>query len=348
MSDDQLTLPRRTVLAVAATALAAPALIRSARAADNRIVLSTWGGDYQRLLKENVEDPILKPEGMEIVVDANTEPPRVAKILASRRLPRGPYDVACCNADSAYLLNEQGLLEQLDESKVPNLKYVREGLATPFFAPHIWSPQVLIYADGMQVPPTTFSDLLDPKHKGKVGFPDDNMRYVMMAASVFASGNTKDFDKAKPLMVQMNDNGLRTYPSTDSVAPAFKSGELEIGMMWFARTVMWRNAGFPIKAAFPKEGCVLYVSGMVVPKNAPNKEGAFKYLNAMLEPPGQIGFAKNMGYSPTVTNVTLPADVADKLAMPEPAPKIYAPDFAYNAKILPELQEWWKKTITHA
>ena len=57
---------------------------------------------------------------------------------------------------------------------------------------------------------------------------------------------------------------------------------------------------FPSPAAFPKEGCILYVSGMVVPKNAPNKEAAFKYMNAMLDPPAQLGFAANMGYLPTV------------------------------------------------
>ena len=63
-----------------------PAIIGSARAQDaKRVVLGTWGGDYQRLLKENVEDPLLTPQGIEVVVDAGTEPPRVAKIQATKR-----------------------------------------------------------------------------------------------------------------------------------------------------------------------------------------------------------------------------------------------------------------------
>jgi putative spermidine/putrescine transport system substrate-binding protein len=344
----RLALRRRTVLAGAGS-LALPAIIGSARAQESKtIILGTWGGDYQRLLKENVEDPLLTPKGYEIIVEAGTEPQRLAKIQATKMLKRGPYDVACMGPATAVLLNGLGLLETLDESKVPNLKYVREGLAMPFFAPHIWSPQVLTYnPERVPTPPVTFSDLLDAKYKDKVGFPDDNGQYVLMAASLYASGTTTDFDKAKELLIKLNANGLRLYPSTDSAGPPFKSGELDVGVMWFARTVMWQNAGIPVKASFPKEGCVLYISGMAVPKNAPNKEGAFAYLNAMLEPPGQIGFAKNMGYSPTVTNVTLPGAVADQLALPVPPPKLVPPDFAYNAKILPDLLDWWKKTIQH-
>ena len=76
-------------------------------------------------------------------------------------------------------------------------------------------------------------------------------------------------------------------------------------MIWLARTFMWQNAGFPVKGTFPKEGAVLYVSGMVMPKNAPDKDAAYKYMNALLEPSAQQGFAAHMGYLPTVDNAPL-------------------------------------------
>jgi putative spermidine/putrescine transport system substrate-binding protein len=86
---------------------------------------------------------------------------------------------------------------------------------------------------------------------------------------------------------------------------------------------------------------------MVVPKNAPNKEAAFKYINAMLEPSAQRGFAQNMGYLPTVTNAPLTGKVAEQLAFPDPAPKLVVPDYAFTTKIQPEMADWWKKTIQH-
>jgi putative spermidine/putrescine transport system substrate-binding protein len=316
--------------------------------ANETFVLGTWGGDYQRLQLENIELPLVRQLGLEAVIDAGDEAPRVGKVLATRRLPRGPLDVVCVQAVQAYALADAGVLEELTPEKIPNLAHVKQALGTATFAPHIWSPQIVSYSpERVTSPPTSFGDLLDPRYNGKVGFPDNNFFYVMMAAGLFAGGSANDFVKAKEVMTKVNANGLRLYPSTDAGGPPFKTGEIDIGMMWLARISMWQNAGIPVAAAFPKEGCILYVSGMVVPKNAPNKEAAFKYINAMLDPAAQLGFARNMGYLPTVTNAPLTGKVAEQLALPDPAPKLIMPDFAVTTKIQPEIADWWKKSIQH-
>src|ERR1700742_1063693 len=147
---DPMTLPRRLVLG----ALAAPAIIRSARA-DETFVLGTWGGDYQRLQLENIELPLVRPLGLEAIPDAADEPARVAKIMATRRLPRGPMDVACVQAVEADALGDAGVLEALTVENIPNLVHAKEGLGTATFAPHIWSPQIISYSpDRVSTPPT--------------------------------------------------------------------------------------------------------------------------------------------------------------------------------------------------
>jgi putative spermidine/putrescine transport system substrate-binding protein len=196
-------------------------------------------------------------------------------------------------------------------------------------------------------PPKNFGELLDPKWKGKVGVIAGNSFWLMMGASLFTSGNPSDFDKAKEYMVKLNDNGLRLYPETDSLAPAFKSGEIDVGVVWLARSVMWQNGGFPVAAVFPAEGAILYVSGMVVPKNAPNKAAALKYIDALLAPSAQQGFAANMGYLPTVSDAPLSGKVAQQLAFPDPMPKLVQPDYELDAKVKPEIDEWWLKNIQH-
>ena len=55
------------------------------------------------------------------------------------------------------------------------------------------------------------------------------------------------------------------------------------------------------------------VSELSIPKNAKNKDAAYAYLNAMLEPQPQQEFAKNMGYNPTANNAGLPADLAARI-----------------------------------
>lgn len=239
-------------------------------------------------------------------------------------------------------------MEKLDAAHVPNLVHVRPELRSDTFAPHIYSLQVLIYnPEKVPTPPQSFADLLDPKYAGKVGIGDQNYLYALMAAGQYASGNHTDFEAAKQLLVKLNANGMRLYPSTDSVATGLSSGEIVVGLMWLARVVMWQNAGVPVRASFPKEGGITYISGMVVPKNAPNKDGAFAYLNAMLEPSAQKLFAERMGYLPTVDNCQLIGKTAEQLAFPNPPPKAVVVDYAATSKVQTDLLDWWKKTIQH-
>jgi putative spermidine/putrescine transport system substrate-binding protein len=342
-------LSRRTLLS-GATLLAAPAILSRRSQAAEQCVVGTWGGDYARLLRENIDDPILKPAGVNVIQDIGDEPARVAKLYAQKRLPRGADDIACVGALNGYRVTDAGLVEALDETKVPNLKHVLPNLRMPGFVPHIYSAQVLVYnPDVVKDPPQSLGDLLDPKWKGKVGITSQGAnQWVIMAASLLETGTTTDFDKAKAFMLKLNANGLRLYPETDSLAPAFKSGEINVGMIWLARTVMWQNGGFPVKGAFPKEGSILYVSGMVLPKNAPDKDAGYKYMNALLEPSAQQGFAAHMGYLPTVDNAPLSGKVGEQLAFPETAPKLVPPDYAVLSKAIPDLNDWWLKNIQHA
>jgi putative spermidine/putrescine transport system substrate-binding protein len=337
---------RRSVLG-GVTLLAAPSMFTPARSAETCVV-GTWGGDYARLLRENIDEPILKPAGIDVVQDIGDESPRVSKLYAQRKLPHGNMDIACLGAVSGFRVNDAGLVESIDEKQVPNLKHVVEELRMPGFVPHIYSAQVLVY-NPMTVsdPPTTLGDLLDEKWKGKIGMVSTVAPWVLMAASLHETGKVTDFAKAKAFMLKLNANGLRLYPETDALAPAFKSGEISVGIIWLARTFMWQNAGFPVKGRFPQEGAILYVSGMVVPKNARNREAAFAYLNAMLDPRAQQGFAGQMGYLPTVDDAPLSGKVGEQLALPDPKPNLVTADYSVFAQALPELNDWWLKNIQH-
>lgn len=111
-----------------------------------------------------------------------------------------------------------------------------------------------------------------------------------------------------------------------------------------ARGYMWKKAGINIEIAIPKEGIALYLSDMCVPKNAPNKEAAYQYLNAMLEEQPQIAFAEQMGYAPTNSEVTLPPELAALVDYtPEQREKFLMPDLEYLARIDAGLQDWWNK-----
>ena len=132
----------------------------------------------------------------------------------------------------------------------------------------------------------------------------------MLAAGLASGGTVGNFDPGKERLLACKKAGARIYPSNEAFAQALKTEEIACGIMWKARAVQWQNAGINVSTVAPKEGVPMYVSGFMMPKNAPNKAGAYAYLNAMMAPAAQEGFAVDMGYNPTVTNAKVPADDA--------------------------------------
>ena len=109
---------------------------------------------------------------------------------------------------------------------------------------------------------------------------------------------------------------MRIYPTNEAFAQGLKAEEFGVGVMWKARVVQWQNSDIAVNAFAPTEGALAYVSGFVIPKNAPNKDGAYAYIDAMLDKSAQEGFAIDMGYNPTVTNAVVAPISTSASALP--------------------------------
>src|SRR5258708_4400480 len=183
-------LSRRHALSLGLGAVALPAVLRGpARAEGGRVVVGTWGGDYARLLTKNIEDPLLKPKGFEVAQDQASDAPRRSKLVAEKRLPRGTSDIQGLSAANMYEMNEAGVCEPIDYSKLPNAKNILPAMKYPYGVGHIYSGKVVVYNPKMITPaPQSFKDAFDPKHGNKMGLIDIQYQYVMVAASLAADG----------------------------------------------------------------------------------------------------------------------------------------------------------------
>jgi len=335
---------RRTALGGAA-AFAAGAALPAAAQDNKRIVIGTWGGDYSRLLTKNINTPLLTPK-WECVNAEEQADPRKAKMMAERSLRRGTSDVQGLSANDMYDMNDQGLAEQLDYSKMPNAKNLIPAMKYPYGIGHIYSGKVVLYNPDMMPAPTGFADTLDPKHGNKLGIIDIQRQYNMVAAALASGGSVSNFEPGKERLMACRKAGARIYPSNEAFAQALKTGEIACGIMWKARAVQWQNAGIKVETVAPKEGVPMYISGFVMPKNAPNKAGAYAYLDAMMAASAQEGFAVDMGYNPTVTDAKVPANVQERIGFtPEEQKRLVDLDYAYIAKNDAAFQDWWNKSF---
>ncbi|MFC4557871.1 PotD/PotF family extracellular solute-binding protein [Virgibacillus kekensis] len=286
----------------------------SSEGAGGKLTIGTWGGDYEQYLKDLVE-PELKNDYDLVYVPESTSA-RMTKVRIEAE-GEGTYDVINLQDTTMQQLVNGDLLMKLDYSKIPNAENIREELKNPYFIPHIYSAATIVYNKKLvEEAPDSWEALWDPKYKGKVGvhtaiFP----RYLFAAAAVEGVAESEEWDKAWDKLLSMSDNNPKFYTSQEQLATALQTGEIAMTVTWRARAVQWNDAGGdPIGSVIPKEGTFPTVFGTGIPKNAQNVEGAYDFLNAMLDPEAQAKFAENMGYVPTVTDAELEKEVKNSIA----------------------------------
>jgi putative spermidine/putrescine transport system substrate-binding protein len=352
MSEFKTGIDRRTTLMGLGLA-AAGSILPTARAtqaqaqAAGRVVVGTWGGDYARLLTKNVEEPFLKPKGFDVVQDQASDAPRRAKMIAEKRLPRGTADIQGLSAAQMFEMNAAEVAEKIDYSKLKNADKIIPIARYPYGVGHIISGKVVVFNPKLVTPaPTSYKDAFDPKYGNKLGFIDIQYQFVMLAAGLAAAGDMTALDKGKELLLAAKKGGARIYPTNEAFAQALKTEEIGMGMMWRARAVQWQNAGIPVENIAPSEGTMAYVSGFMIPKNAPNKAAAYAYMDAMLEKGAQENFAIDMGFAPTVTNAVVAPDLMKRIGFTEAEnKKMRDLDYDFLAKNDAAMKEWWDKVF---
>ena len=328
-----------------ASSVAMPSIARAQ--SKGRIVVGTWGGDYARLLNKNIDQPLLISKGWDVVQDQAGDPQRRSKMLAERRLPRGTTDVQGLSAVNMYQMHDAGVVAAIDYGKLTNAKNLLPSMKYPYGVGHIYSGKVVVQNDKVvKDAPKSYKDTFNPSHGNKLGIIDIQYQYTLVCAALAAGGTPGDLEPAKKLLLECKKAGMRIYPTNEAFAQGLKADEFGVGVMWKARVVQWQNAGINVKAITPSEGALAYVSGFVIPSNAPNKDGSYAFLDAMLDRSAQEAFAVDMGYNPTVTNATVAPDLNGRIGFtPEEIKKLVDLDYGYMTKNDVALKDWWDKEL---
>ena len=238
------------------------------------------------------------------------------------------------------------MIDAIDYAKLKNAPNMLASMKYPYGVGHIYSGKVGVYNPKLLEAPKSYKGIFDPKHGNKLGIIDIQYQYTLVCAALAAGGKVNDLESGKKLLLECKKAGARIYPTNEAFAQGLKTEEFGTGVMWKARVVQWQNAGISVQAIVPSEGALAYVSGFVIPKNAPNKTGSYAYLDAMLEKSAQEAFAIDMGYNPTVTNAVVAPDLNRRIGFtPEEIKALVDLDYGYMTQNDVALKEWWDKEL---
>lgn len=228
------------------------------------------------------------------------------ELLAKLQAGAKGYDVLVPTMNAVEALIKRNALLALDKSKLPNLKNVMPGYMNTAFdpenrfsAPYAMSITMIGYNDKklaeLGLPTDSWALIFDPKNleklKGKVTVLDDQ-REVFAAAARYLGFSVNDMDEEK--LKQARDVIRKAKPYWAAFNAQSYIKELTVGNIWvahgYSNDIFQANLDavaakrpFGIRHALPKEGAVLALDAMVIPKSASRPDLAHQFINFMLD-----------------------------------------------------------------
>lgn len=341
-------LNRRTFLAgtVSASALVngAPAVAADKPAS---LVYSTYGGDYGQWIKESFEDPFTAKTGIRLVHDIGENPQRYAKLKTYRERPR--FQLIGLQDRYMHESSRDGLLEQIDYSKVPNAQGIPHAYKKRDWLAYTITYIGLIYnADRVKEAPRTWSDLLNDQFKGRI-FLDDFGHFGLHCTVAAALANGGSYENIMPGLKLMQEIKERLAPRFISTSQEgmklLGNGEVDVAMWQKSRADLLKRQGKPIRYVVPDTGDVAVPYGNAIVKGAGATEWGLEFLDFTADPALQGRFASGpLPSTATHSRASYSPEVAALIARPAGAKEF---ELNYD-EVLPRLDDWtklWNKMI---
>lgn len=260
------------------------------KANNNSIYLFNWS-DY---LPEEILNDFEAETGIKVVADyysSNEE--MYAKIKAGST----GYDVIFPSTDFAEIMLNQGMLEKIDLTKIPNIANLNETISSKidFDKEHNYVIPYAVGATGIAVNKKYVTDYVrdfslftNEKYKNRMTLLDD-MREVLTSALVYngfdsTSTDEKELEIAKNTIKEWKKNILKF--DSESFGKGFANEEYWIVHGYYENIVAQVSDELydDVEFFIPEKGGTMYIDSMVIPKGAKNLENAHTFINYIHRP----------------------------------------------------------------
>jgi putative spermidine/putrescine transport system substrate-binding protein len=316
----------------------------------NEVTVILPGGTLAKAYRKNVVEPLEKKYNARVNVVTGLTMENLAKLRAQKDNPQ--LDVVIFDPPGAIPAAREGLLEQLDPEKIPNMKLLHPwGVQKDrYYVTWLTANQVLTYnTKFIKEPPKSWADLWKPEYKGKVVLPDISITQGVYLVSIISKMQTGtdlyNTDAAFEKLKTLRSNVLTFYTSHDQAAQLLNSGEAWL-LPWAGdRALTQVAAKAPIAATVPKEGAIYWTSEMGIPKGAKNKALAEKYIDMAMSAEVQTMNAQEVFIGPSNRTVKLEGDLANNLPYGARLRELIAPDWDKLDQLRDKWTDRWNREI---
>jgi putative spermidine/putrescine transport system substrate-binding protein len=293
--------PLRRALLAASLGLAA--IVSSLPAhAEDQVTFVSQGGAYQKAQTVAILDPAARK--LNITVNQDSIPDAWPAIKTQVGSGKPTWDVV--DTPTGYCLRggEQGLIEKLDFSKLPNAAAMPAAYRSDYSVAYEFYSSVLAYSQKTYAAgnaPNSWADFWDVKK-----FPGRralrNHPIATLEAALIADGVAPDklypldVDRAFKKLEEIKPSITVWWTSGAQSAQLLNDGEVDMIMAWNGRISALINDG--AKVGFTYNQGVLQSTSLCILKGAPNLPTAVRFLNEAVDPVNQANLPLHIDYGP--------------------------------------------------
>lgn len=287
---------------------------------------------WSEYVPQEVIDGFTKETGIKVNVEnyaSNEE--MLSKLLAGG----SKYDLIQPSEYTIEALIKAEKLEPLTLENIPNIKNL-----DPKFTKMPHDPEgkycvtwmagtvgIVVNTAKIKTPVAGYKDVFDGTHKRRIVMLNDSREIVSWSLASLGIGpndmTPENLEKAKPILAEWLPQ-VKVYDS-DSPKTALLNGDVDLGIVWSGEAaILWKkNKKFTY--VLPAEGAHLFIDSLAIPKGAPNKENAEKFINYILKPEVSVLISEAFPYTnPNAEAVKLlkPAQRENPASYPPGDPKL--------------------------
>lgn len=219
------------------------------------------------------------------------------------------YDIAIPSDYMIQKMTAEHLLKPLDHSKIHGMDNLRKDLLNQSFdpnnrysVPYFFGTLGIVY-NQKQLPKgvemKSWTDLWNPKLKNSIMLVDGAREVMGLALKAqhhsLNSKNKAQLEEAYRYLTQLVPNVKAIV--ADEMKVYMKQGESPVAVTFSGEAQEMMEHHPDLRYVIPSEGSNLWFDNMVIPKTAQNIEGAYAFINFMLEPKHAAQNATYIGYA---------------------------------------------------
>ena len=286
------------------------------------------------------------------------------EMLTKLRTNPGAYDVVMINSAFTRQAADEGLITPIDTSGIENLGDLTPELrdnpnlvfdGETYGVAWVWG-LTSFAVDVTDFPelPDSIEALWSPDNAGRVGWRDDAVEAVMIAA--IATGqdinNPADMGAIREKLRALKPQ-IRTFWSSENEWNQFLAAdEFDLAIYWSGSALRSKYAhGLPVEFIIPVEGAIGWLDGLSIATESANPDAALKFIDWMIDPDFYVPWDTNVGAPASanaVANAALPPDAFNRAVLGDPAKlanvQIMGP---IDDRLREQFLELWQETKAH-